>query len=380
MSGAWPTPEQEQMLLACLAAEPEATRALDRIVSRNGEQVGEGCAQFLPLLYRRWPSRQDAILITGKKAYLTVWRQNQDRMLHLMSLLEGFQEQGIACLVLKGAALILAYYQDPGLRSMRDIDLLVHERDLDAAIAYLIRAGYVAEQGFENSAILKQVRVGHAWQFSLGTEQSCDLHWRPVVRCYSPEVAKLFWEGARDVKPGNVTALVLSPTDQLFHVCAHGLQWDWVPQIRWIADAVTVLREPIDWDRITRLATVSCMRVRLAHALSYLARSFGAPIPASLPGRLERSAPGWERREYRLLLKPCPLGVFDSVAWHAYHFRRIRPFDAGWSRVPVWVGFPQYLQTFLGAESLPELFRKLWPELRMRGKLPFKPRATRSSP
>ena len=368
MSGAWPTPEQEQMLLACLAAEPEATRALDRIAARNEDHVDDGCAQFLPLLYRRWPSRRDAILITGKKAYLTVWRKNRDRMLHLTSLLEGFQEQGIPCLVLKGAALILAHYQDPGLRSMRDVDLLVHERDLEAAIIHLTRAGYEAERHFQTSVILQHLRVGHAWQFSLGTGQSCDLHWRPIVRCYSPEVARLFWEDAKTVSLGEATAWVLSPTDQLFHVCAHGLQWDWIPQIRWIADAMTVLREPIDWDRITRLATESCMRVRLAEALSYLARSFSAPVPASLPGHLERSAPHWERHEYRLLLKPCPLGLFDSIAWHAYHFRRIRSFDRAWSSAPAWLGFPQYLKAFLHAKSLPDLLRRLWPELRIRAK------------
>ncbi|MDQ6706947.1 MAG: nucleotidyltransferase family protein, partial [Acidobacteriota bacterium] len=283
MSGAWPTPEQEQMLLACLAAEPEATRALDRIVAGNGERVGEGCAQFLPLLYRRWPFRREAILSTGRKAYLTVWRQNRDRMLHLSSLLEAFQEQGIPCLILKGAALILAYYADPGLRNMRDFDLLVHERDLEAAIVQLTRAGYKADRQFESSAILPQVRIGHAWQFSLGTEQSCDLHWRPVVRCYSPEVAKLFWEDAKTVNFGGVTALVLSPTDQLFHVCAHGLQWDWVPQIRWVPDAMTILRGPVDWERLSHLATESCMRVRLGQALSYLRRCFSAPVPAPLP-------------------------------------------------------------------------------------------------
>ncbi len=356
------------MLLACLAAEPEATRALDRIVSTNGGGVDAGCAQFLPLLYRRWPLRQDAILIAGKKAYLTIWRQNQDRMLHLTSLLEGFQELGIPCLVLKGAALILAHYRDPGLRGMRDFDLLIHERNLEAAIVHLTRAGYTAERQLQTSAILERARVGHAWQFSLGAEQSCDLHWRPVVRCYSPEVARLFWEGARTAVLDRAPALVPSPTDQLFHVCAHGLQWDWIPQIRWIADAVTVLREPIDWDRVARLAEESCMRVRLARALGYLRLHFNAPVPESLPERLERSAPDWERREYRLLLKPSPLGLFDSVSWHAHHLRRIRPFDAEWSAAPAWLGFPQYLKTFLNARSLPELLRKLWPELRMRKK------------
>jgi hypothetical protein len=43
---------------------------------------------------------------------------------------------------------------------------------------------------------------------------------------------------------------ILSPTDQLLHVCGHAARWGEVPAIRWVADAVLILREgPIDWQR-----------------------------------------------------------------------------------------------------------------------------------
>jgi hypothetical protein len=136
------------------------------------------------------------------------------------------------------------------------------------------------------------------------------------------------------------TVAVLSSTDQLFHVCAHGLQWDWSPPIRWIADALTVMREPIDWDRIGRLAAESSMRIRLASALRYPQFRFGAPVPRDILERLEHAAPRWERREQRSLLKPCPLGALDSAAWHAYNFHRLRPFDAGGARFRSGSAFP----------------------------------------
>lgn len=364
--GCWPTPVQEQLLLACFAAEPIALRAVDALSSSLAADSHEPTVSgLLALLYRRWPSLESGLVQEGRKAYLTLWRQNHERLQRLADLMLEFQKLGIECVVLKGAALALRYYRDLGVRGMRDFDILVSEQDLEAAIARLQELGYSADGDFPARAILRQTRVGHAWQFS-ANGQSCDLHWRPVVRCYSPDVTRMFRDSAETAPLGDTTVAVLSPTDQLFHVCAHGLQWDWNPPIRWIADALTVLREPIDWERMFRLATASCMRTRLASALDYLRIRFEAPVPPAITERLEQAAPGWEAREHGLLQKPCPLGTFDSVSWHVYHFRRLRPFDPDWRSAPLWVAFPQYLETFLGANGWPEFARKLWPELKVR--------------
>lgn len=380
MNGCWPTPVQEQLLLACFAAEPVASRAVDSLSSRLAAgSLEPAVSGLLPLLYRRWPSLESGLILEGRKVYLALWRQNHERMLHLAALVTEFKKLEIGCLVLKGAALTLLYYRDLGVRSMRDFDLLVPERNLEAAIVRLQEMGYSAEGDYPLRAILRQTRVGHAWQFS-ANGQSCDLHWRPVIRCYSPDLTRMFWDAAGTAPLGEITVAVLSPTDQLFHVCAHGLQWDWSPSIRWIADALTVLRDPIDWDRIARLATISCMRMRLASALGYLRLRFEAPIPPALVELLASAAPRWERREHRLLQKPCPLGTFDSAAWHAYHFRRLRPFDAHWREAPMCIGFPQYLESFLGANGWSDFARKLWRELQVRlnqgrclGRLQFRP-------
>jgi hypothetical protein len=131
--------------------------------------------------------------------------------------------------------------------------------------------------------------------------------------------------------------------------------------LRWIADALTVLREPIDWTRVARLARAAQMRLRLAMAFDYLRDRFAAPVPADLAADLTREAPAWERREYALLLKPCPLGFRDSLWWHVDHFRRIREFDATWSARPFWLGFVEYVARFLDAGSAPELWRRMKP-------------------
>ncbi len=367
MNPVWPTPLEEQLLLACFAPEEAASAALGRCSQEwAGAQGGSAAMHLLPMVYRRWQTVECQAVQLGRQTYLATWNRNRERMAQLAEIATRFEEAGIRWMALKGAALALRHYADLGLRAMADLDILIQAEDLGRAIRLLESAAYRTEEDATPDAILRQARVRHAWQFFSEPDWNLDLHWRPVNRCYSPEVTRLFWEGAEAVRSLNHDVLVPSPSDQLFHVCVHGLQWDWTRKIRWIADALTVLREPVDWERVCRLAESAGMSFRLASALAFLRERFLAPIPQDLHERLIRAASKWERGEYRLLLKPCPLGVFDSIAWHGYHFRRVRPFDDGWRRAPLVVAFPQYAAAFLDAPGLRSLGRSLRPHLMSR--------------
>lgn len=379
MNPVWPTPFEEQLLFACFAPPAEASQALHRCAGEwDGAARELSKAPWLPLLYRRWPEVPHPALEPGRRAYLSTWNRNRRSMARLGEIADRLGASGIPWMALKGAALLLRHYRDLGLRGMADLDILIHPEDLDRAAHLLNRAGYRAEEDAAPAQILRQSRVRHAWQFFGEPDWNFDLHWRPLSRGYSPEVTRLFWEAAETVRFEGRDILVPSPTDQLFHVATHGLQWDWTRKVRWIPDALTVLREPVDWERICHLAARAEMSFRLANALSFLRERLAAPVPVDVPGRLRRAASPWERREYRLLLKPCPLGVCDSVAWHAYHFRRIRRFDGSWRRTPSAIAFPQYLAAFLDAPGLPALCRKLWPYLHLRIERAL-PRAARRS-
>jgi hypothetical protein len=368
MNPVWPTPLEKELLLACFAAEEEASVALRRCSCELAGADGELAAtQFLALVYRRWPGVENRAVELGRQAYFATWKRNREIMGHLGEIADRFGEDGIEWMALKGAALTLRQHADLGVRGMTDLDVLIRSEDLGRAALLLNRSGYRAEENATPDALVRQARVRHAWQFFGEPDRNFDLHWRPVNRCYSPEVTRLFWENAETVHFGGRAALVPAPAEQLFHVCVHGLQWDWTRKIRWIADALSVLREPVNWERVYQLGESARMSFRLANALEFLREGFRAPIPPDLPGRLIRGAAKWECGEYRLLLKPCPLGFCDSFAWHAYHFRRIRPFDDGWRRAPLPVAWPQYLAAFLNASGgLRSLCRKLRPQLMLR--------------
>ncbi len=379
-TGCFPTPFEERILFASFAPGEDAFREFKALsASLKPGELDSTTLSLLPLLYQRWketitfqpePDPQgDELLDRGKHVYLATWAAGKRLRPHLLEVLDVFHQAGIETMLLKGAALIAGYYKDASLRPMCDFDLLVHEPDLQPAIESLQRLKWRAEADKPIADILRQRRVGHAWQFSSPDRQNCDLHWRPVLRCHSPAVSAFFWGTSETVSVYGQTARIPCATALLFHVCIHGLQWSWTGHTRWVADALTLLQSgrPVDWRALTQLASQSNMTVRLRAALEYLADRFHAPVPQSVLAELAAVAsPRWECREAIVLLKECPLSVRDSLTWHISHFRRIWPFDEQWCKLPFWLAFISYLRTFLEADDWNTFARKSWLQLRQR--------------
>lgn len=358
---------QNLVLKACVGNTDEGHRALEACADLDPAEIDLATRRLLPILYRRWGATDRSHLIDlAHRAYLTTWQQNRERMVQVGLAVDGFRRMGAECMVLKGAALILRHYRDYGLRGMGDFDLLIHEEDIERAVHVLLEDGWTAEQECTVEAIKRQSRVRHAWQFSKGDTLNCDLHWRPLAHCYSPVVAEMFWRGAETVQLAGRPVKLPCPTDQFFHVCVHAMHWEWTPNLYWVADALAVLGDAeVDWNRAETLAVSADMRIRFTEAVSWLVSQFHADIPRELLGV---RAQGWERREYALLQKPCPLGYLDSAAWHRYHFRRLRRFDARWRSMPAFIGFLQYLATFLDALTWRTLLARLWMQLKLRAR------------
>ena len=69
---------------------------------------------------------------------------NHVRAKVLAEILDAFQDAGIQTLVLKGAALAHLVYPHPGLRVMRDVDILVSKSEARRAQARLAEMGFDA--------------------------------------------------------------------------------------------------------------------------------------------------------------------------------------------------------------------------------------------
>lgn len=324
---------------------------------------------LLPLLDWRWGERlPDPFSEQARARRLTLWRQGRERLALAASLTATLDQAGVKAVLLKGAALIARYYPDPGLRGVGDVDLQVPADQVRVAVEALMQAGWTSEEGLSATGIERQMRARHAWQFYKTGEDDeqlmCDVHWHPVVRCYSPRLAEMFLANAETVTAGAHTVRIPCATDLLFHAAAHGLQWSWTPPIRWIPDAWFVIRSgAVDWERLRVLAAEVNMTFRVHRALEYLKTSFHAPIPAEALAALSQ-APAWEAREQALLEKRFPLRLADAARWHVFNFRRLRRFDPSWKGSNAVSGFLSYLSVFFKSTGQLATAEIVWGKVR----------------
>ncbi len=303
----WPTPIQGMLLRAALLAGEQAEEALKQWTdSVDLQQLDTGSCRLLPLLYRNLPAQnvEDALLEGCMEAYRTCFLENEVLLNTAAGLLNVFQQAGLATMVLKGSALIPLYYRDSGLRPMADCDLLVHVEDVPKAISLLGDCGWKPEYDDPKRRVL----VAHSTPFADGAGRQVDLHWHVMWECWHADDDDAFWKRSVPVQIHNASTRALDPTDQLLHVCWHGARWDQTPPVRWIADAMMILRtasEEIDWTRLVAQARSRHLSLPLYDCLNYLRSALDAAIPSEIP-RLLTDIPVFvnERLGYRIANDP----------------------------------------------------------------------------
>jgi len=341
---AWrPDALQELLLKAALLAGPPAVSAWREWSTRvDLDRLDEGSNRLLALVSAnldRLGVHDDAAgRLRGYRR--RTWYVNQVKMKQLEVVLDAFAHAGIATLILKGAALARAFYPDPSLRPMSDLDILVRRRDALRAIAWLLDQGWTAAErrvarrlevffgtdGDTEGRILQREGIG----FSRGTID-LDLHWRVLHHRGWPGADDPFWDASVETTVGAASTRMLNPTDSLLHVCEHGSRWNKVPPIRWIADALMILRAggtAIDWDRLVRRARDLQVTSALAAMLAYLREELDAPVPASCLAELRAVRATWiERAERRTThRRPGELPFVLRLWFEHVHASR----DVGW--------------------------------------------------
>lgn len=279
----WPTPRQELLLRSALLEGDAAGSAWERWSAVvDLDLVDPSSIQILPLAYRNLVQQgfKDDRLAAIKPRYAVTWGRNQKLFRLLRETLIRLHAAGIETLVVKGAALIPLYYRDSGVRGMGDFDVLVPEHRFQDAVRVLEAAGWSSV--FWRSDVFDP-RFEHALAFLDLAGNSVDLHCHLLMACCEPGADDPYWEASRPLEIEGVSTRTLCATDHLIQACVHGLTWVRVPPLRWVADAMAVMRgEPggIDWDRLETLARRQELILPLEATLSYLHRAFDAPVPA----------------------------------------------------------------------------------------------------
>jgi hypothetical protein len=172
-----------------------------------------------------------------------------------------------------------------------------------------------------------------------------DLHWHAIPFAEDDDD---FWRAAQPAEVLGRSTHLLSPTHELLIALRHGAKWDSPPPVRWIPDAMLLLRAyEVDWDELCRQARKRNIVLIVLHGLRYLRETFAAPIPDTVVRELAATpvAP-FERRVYRARARQT--GKLHGLAHHRDHYRQLSGPWPVWRRVTT---FPTYLRDWWGLDS-----------------------------
>lgn len=355
--GCWPTRLQELLLRAALLQGKEAVNAwYEWKANVDVDRIDQGSLRLLPLLYRNLCvfGIEDPLMDIFKGVYRLTWYKNQVVLHDMATIVSAFYNAGIQTMVLKGTALTLLHYRDYGLRPMYDFDVLVHTEQVSAAINLLKSLEWRPKSRPFKAFNKEYFSLRHSHGFEDNSGRQFDLHWYMLPECCFANTNEDFWNDAVSTEFHNMSVHALNPTDQLLHVCVHGLNWAPVPLPYWIADAMVLLnssQSEIDWDRLLAQTQKLRLTLPIKDALNYIQNLLNVPIPPAFLESL-KSAPvsRLERMEYHTRTRPPGVMGGLPIKW----FRYLRSSYPAKNSVSLFnlIGFSRFLQHYWGIDHL----------------------------
>ncbi len=281
-------------------------------MNRQLEQLVEEARLWnaLPLLFHVLDKDSTPIPQSLASSYRMQYMQNYLSatifLRELKNVLDSFAEMSIDVIVLKGAALNANLYPSVGLRPMRDIDLLIHQDDLEESSTILGTLGYEyclppARQGIENlqgeGAFVKHGEIPIV----------IEPHWTlgPTYPYSGRIEAQGLWRRARSVNLAGTDMLVLCPEDSLLHACLHLLQhgqsFRLVPACD-IAELIHRYQGSLDWEAFLNRVLEFELCLPVQYSLKKSFELFHPPVPDSVFSELSSYEPSrFEKRVFGLL-------------------------------------------------------------------------------
>lgn len=301
-------PDREQYLVL-RAALGEGRAAIDayqewRSTLDLSKDFDREVFRLVPLLYDnlRRLGHHDELTGRLKGAYRLAWAKNHRLFDDTRPVLDRFLAAGLTVMAMKGAPLALCYYDNPATRPMSDVDFAVPGTQVDAAAGILAGLGYRPWRTIDSDFR----RFRHAVGFVAPGQKEVDLHWHMLLDFCDDSADTVFWQKARPFRFLGQQILSPDATRLLLLTIIHGLRWNPEPPVRWIPDALMILRqtrEPIDWAWMVGFAVERRITFRLHAGLAYLAERFSGEIPTWVLTQLAAVRPSVrERLELRTLM------------------------------------------------------------------------------
>ncbi len=221
-------PDPLDLLTALLADVPDLGIVSDpgrwEIVRRNARR--HGLAPLVAWIAR--PHLDGDRRDWADRTLATSWSRHHKSLADLGAVLAVLEQAGVPCAVMKGPVLALRHYEPPFLRKpSSDIDLVVRDADLEAAVEALAPGGY------RPASPLAEARArSHHAELAGSTESGTpsaaksggpgiELHFRLSHGAYGPPVEPFLARSVPYTLPGGRVVQVLSPADEIFHLVLH---------------------------------------------------------------------------------------------------------------------------------------------------------------
>ena len=321
------------------AEAEEAFHAWRRRVRTALSDLPPADKALLPLLSSRLPGFGapaddcDAAM----NAYRATWATNHHLASEAAPAIEALQSAGLPVTALKGTVLAFGVYASPGLRPMRDVDLLVPpERSREARRA-LEKAGFLPVERHADGFLDSIHGIGY--RSPSGFE--VDLHWHALLERPEGEADRFLATGAAPLRLPDGAVLAPAPEAHLLLVSVHAERWSPVAHRIGIADIVALLgrSSPVRLQETVEAARRLGLLVPFSRALAEAEWASPGCIPSALGGMRREDPPPGERLE--ALLRRRPPGLLPGLALHWLAHRRSTPGETEGERLR---GFPSRMR------------------------------------
>ncbi|MBW4509594.1 MAG: nucleotidyltransferase family protein [Scytonematopsis contorta HA4267-MV1] len=197
----------------------------------------------------------------------------------LVKLLDFFEKEKISLLPFKGPILAATVYGNLGLRTISDLDILVHRQDFQKVLDLLIQRGY------------EQI-INVQWESHLIRESgkyNIDLHSDIIPKHLSCSISENYWwENTQPFSFAGAKVPNLSPEAWFFLICLNGNKESW-KHLNRICDIAELIRAypQMDWEGIFEKANkLRCKRL-ISLALLLAVKLLQAPLPENVLKKLQ---------------------------------------------------------------------------------------------
>lgn len=218
----------------------------------------------------------------------------------IRSLLKILNGNKIGVILLKGAYIAEKFYENPALRPMCDIDILIRKKDIDRCLNILTENGYKIKN-IEEAAGQRQLHCpGVLTKSGILIEPHWDISPSLIFSWKSPTNTSQLWENAikEELFGMEITALPLESL--IVHLCTKIFADNFGGQLLQLYDVALILQKSnVNWELLFSTASTDWDSAKEVYCVLHLAKAlFHANVPDSVLAGFKPDGFGYAQADF----------------------------------------------------------------------------------